>query len=310
LGLDLGANAVRNINRGGKGGGKSDKAGKGSGKSDRGAKALHRLQTWQTNSLPQTWYIAFTHLISTTQYAPLGLTLLAILARVCAITGLSGYISAVADWEEEKRVEDERMREEERERIRREEDEQEDAVEDDEDERYRRVLERFGREVWNDSGGGGGCADDGVDFGVVVQRSTEAAGAGAGAGSAAATTAAGLSASPSANASANTNANQGLMSKKRNTTTNTTTMTTTTTSKSRFLQEEMLLPPERDATTRLTNQKEEEEDAERVLEVNKQKTKKRTLRAMDDNTDTNMKPKEKKKKRKKPNAIDALFAGL
>lgn len=67
-------------------------------------KVLRRCEYWRDKGLVERWYLSFTHLITSTQFAPLGLTLLAILARLCSITGCTAAFQRLASEAEAQQV--------------------------------------------------------------------------------------------------------------------------------------------------------------------------------------------------------------
>lgn len=61
--------------------------------------AERRLRFWVQARLPFTWHQALTHLIATTQYSSLGLVLVALLARVCTVCGITTALESLGDVE-------------------------------------------------------------------------------------------------------------------------------------------------------------------------------------------------------------------
>ncbi|KAI9718982.1 MAG: hypothetical protein M1828_006358 [Chrysothrix sp. TS-e1954] len=68
-------------------------------------KIERRLGFWRDAGLVGRWYRAFTHLVATTQFSAQGLVLLALLARVSSITGLTKWYQQLAEREDEERQE-------------------------------------------------------------------------------------------------------------------------------------------------------------------------------------------------------------
>ncbi|KAL9080276.1 MAG: hypothetical protein Q9157_000926 [Trypethelium eluteriae] len=63
-------------------------------------KMQQRLSWWQ-NGLIKKWWIAFTHVLALNQFAQLGLFLIATLARISRLTGLTAALEQAADAETE-----------------------------------------------------------------------------------------------------------------------------------------------------------------------------------------------------------------
>ena len=69
-------------------------------------KAIARLDHWITSGLVVRCYTAFSSLAATPSFSPIALTLIAILARVCSVTGVTAHMQNLSRAEEDRAAED------------------------------------------------------------------------------------------------------------------------------------------------------------------------------------------------------------
>lgn len=67
--------------------------------------AADRLEHWVASGLISKCYVAFTSLAATPSFSPLALTLIAVLARICSLTGVTAHLQSLSTIEADKAAE-------------------------------------------------------------------------------------------------------------------------------------------------------------------------------------------------------------